>query len=219
MDKQISKQFNIQVKPVQVGALSSENHLRFVQLVYQSGQSLFDLMFDGADKAYAFLSKACAREHGQFGYLNHHFVFSHQGDSINDRALVACATFWTANPSDEFQQQTLASLKANLSIPQLSVLTRINEDLMQTFKAPLKHELGIGHLSVHQDSRGLSIATQFLNLAVEQAFLLEKKTLVLDVESTNESAIGCYKKFGFKDVRLSQLGNTSLCFYRMHLDL
>lgn len=59
-------------------------------------------------------------------------------------------------------------------------------------------KLWVTGLGIHEHARGKGIATSILNWAKNEAFLLGKANVYLDVEIDNEHALSVYDKVGFK---------------------
>ena len=201
--------------------LSSPQQSHYEQLaslIYASGSDLFDLLFGGAAKAIHFLNKACAKTNGQFGHGTHYLVMTDSPtNKYESDTIAACMTLWTSSPSQDYIDSTLLTLGKYLNTEQLKALSRFNNSLQQTLKPPLASELCIGHLSVANDFRRQGLASHLCEFAAEQAIQQKKESLVLDVQSTNHSAIECYKRIGFKFHDQNKLLNTDLVFIRMSL--
>ena len=56
-------------------------------------------------------------------------------------------------------------------------------------------------LGVHERARGKGIATSVLNWAKNEAYLLGKANVYLDVETDNEHALSVYDKVGFETIQ------------------
>lgn len=61
-------------------------------------------------------------------------------------------------------------------------------------------KLWITGLGVHEQARGKGVATAILNWAKNEAKLLDKASIYLDVETDNENALSVYEKAGFQTI-------------------
>jgi ribosomal protein S18 acetylase RimI-like enzyme len=191
---------------------------QLARLIYASGSGLFDLLFGGSGKAVEYLNKACRQADGQFGYRSHYVASPIEAETPEtNKAISGCMTLWTSSPSQEYVDSTLFSLGKYLNTQQIQTLSRLNQALQATLRPPLDNEMCIGHLSVADSFKRQGLASEFCELAVNCAKQENKQVLVLDVQSTNNNAIACYQKFGFKQHDQVKLDYTDLVFIRMYL--
>ncbi|MEI4769017.1 GNAT family N-acetyltransferase [Psychrobacillus sp. FJAT-51614] len=62
-------------------------------------------------------------------------------------------------------------------------------------------KLWVTGLAVHEKARGRGIATALLNWSKNEAHLLGKSSVYLDVETDNENALSIYSKAGFQTIQ------------------
>lgn len=62
-------------------------------------------------------------------------------------------------------------------------------------------KLWVTGLAVHERARGLGVATALLNWSKNEAYLLGKTFVYLDVETDNETALSIYMKAGFQTIQ------------------
>lgn len=77
--------------------------------------------------------------------------------------------------------------------------------LIMRFTDDLKKELRFGFIIIDDSKRGKGYGKQMLQLAIQYSFeIIKVKKITLGVFENNESAYQCYKRVGFKDVKLSE---------------
>lgn len=57
-------------------------------------------------------------------------------------------------------------------------------------------------LAIDKNYQGLGIASKLINYSIEKVREIKKLGLILEVKVDNISAIGLYKKFGFKELKI-----------------
>lgn len=191
---------------------------QLANLIYASGQDLFDLIFGSSFKAINYLNKACEHASGQFGYDSHFTILANEASLSSPGSVVAaCMTLWTHEPSTAYVDATLRSLGRYLSKEQLQDLSQFNRYMQEALPPPLEHEMCVGHLSVAKGFQRMGLASQLCQFALAKAKEQKKNYLVLDVQSTNKTAIMCYQKFGFSTQKQTKLSHSFLSFNRMIL--
>lgn len=186
------------------------------RLIYSSAPDLLPYLFDGEANALSYLMKACGGADGQYSASRHTLA------TVNVKGAqkcLACMTLWSNDMPASFHVATLNSLTDFLSHSQIQHLLNINPLLSQVFRAPLKHQLCIGHLAVDKDNKGQGIGKKLIAYAIKQARLMSKTTLVLDVDKQNDEALNFYLNCNFKSVTESVFKPSDQTFLRLHYRL
>jgi ribosomal protein S18 acetylase RimI-like enzyme len=177
-------------------------------LIFSSAPILLPYLYGDKSKAISYITKAAQVEDGQYSARRHTVA-------CKDNKVIACITLWDNNLPMSFHSHTVKSVKEFLSPEALLHLVRANIQIGEVFAGPKAHELCVGHLAVAENSRGQGVGLMLVNYAIEQAKLLNKTHLVLDVDSDNEIALNFYLGLGFVLLSKAVFIHTQQSFFRL----
>lgn len=186
------------------------------RLIYSSAPDLLPYLFDGEANALSYLMKACGGDDGQYSASRHTIAVGNTKGAMNVEKCLACMTLWSNDMPASFHVATLNSLTEFLSHSQIQHLLNINPILSQVFRAPLAHQLCIGHLAVDKDNKGQGIGKKLIAYAIKQARLMSKTTIVLDVDNQNDEALSFYSNCNFTSVNETVFKPSCQTFLRLH---
>lgn len=179
------------------------------RLIYQSGPANIEGVFcheicdrDPPEKhvyCIDYIRQALLFPEGQFGYRNQYVI-------RDENLTIACVSFWTCVLSESFKQATLSNLLAHFGAVKCATIIKNSELLSELVRRPSVDELSIGHLSVDPKFQRQGLATTLLAYCQQQAKLLGKSSLILDLAADNTDALATYRSFGFSEVGMSEPG-------------
>jgi ribosomal protein S18 acetylase RimI-like enzyme len=179
-----------------------------VSLVLQSAPILLPYLFGSHKETRLYMSQAMLRPDGQYS-AGRHWV------AVANTKPMGCITLWDAQMPEQFHAQTLASLASVLNPQQLAHLVKINPTLSKVFTAPTINELCIGHLAVAPAVQGSGVGKKLIDHAINQAKILAKPRLILDVDISNDQAVNFYRACQFTETSEQHFEPTQQTFLRM----
>lgn len=144
-----------------------------------------------------YLSTSLGLADGQFGYQNQFVIRKSEG-------VVGCVSYWCHPLSESFSKATLDGLLAFFGGLDSALILQNSQCLSSLVVAPNQRQLAIGHLCVAPKFHRQGLAKTLLDHCEQQARLLGKDQLILDVAINNHAAISLYTRFGFYKVAESQ---------------
>ena len=141
-----------------------------------------------------FLRYALGRSQGQFGYGNHWVVCDTNPPHTN---IWATGCTWHTNMQADFQLATLHTLLTYFGHEKALHIVQNNALLEDLVKAPLPHQLSVGHFAVAPNMQTKGVGRRLLDHFVELAKQTDKQQLCLDVAQNNHNAIAFYQHYGF----------------------
>lgn len=161
-------------------------------LVFAAAPAMLTELFGAGDSGIVkqFLTDGFRHPSGQFGYANHRVVRS-------DSETIAVACGWHDTLPKNFDSATVSHIHEFFGFERSIAILERNRLISRWIKPPESHEYAIGHLSVAPEHRRQGIAKLLLSDCVKAALALHKTQVILDVETDNHAAIGCYQSFGF----------------------
>jgi ribosomal protein S18 acetylase RimI-like enzyme len=177
-----------------------------VPLIYSSGPSAFDYVFDigGGKDAQAFLRFAYSHGGGEFGWQTHRVAL------LGERVVAAGAAFDGRTVLRFTVAGALQILRFYGPIRAWGVMIRglRTETVIQPPKA---HEYYLCHVGVREELRGQGIGARFMRLLLEGIDPHRHRCATLDVAVTNPRAQLLYERLGFavEALRVSKLKNLS----------
>lgn len=158
-------------------------------LVYLSAPTLFDQVF-GADFARSFLEESLAQAAGQYGYENH-WVAEYKQKPIGSISL------WHTELPVEFHQATIRTIHQYFGLKKsLEVVTHMQQ-LTEGCSSVEETDLAVGHLAVDLNHQKSGVGKSLMAFAKQQAKIMDKACLIIDVERENTQAYQFYRKLGF----------------------
>ncbi len=169
-----------------------EDSQQLAKLIYASARRSLSCVFDITPdlNALSFLQRSLQHPEGQYGYAQHWVVEL-------DSHLVACVCAWHDDLADSYHRQSLNSVAVYYGLSHSLNVLENSQILVDCIPNPQIEEYCIGHLSVAASVMRLGIGTALLSLMTEQALMLNKSLLALDVEADNIAAIDFYRQRGF----------------------
>ena len=161
-------------------------------LIFSSAPNALAVTFniDEELSALNFLQRSLLSADGQYGYENHWVAEI-------DNQVVGCLSLWHSDLPDSFHQATLIGLTDFYGIEQTLSLVQASQILQDCIPKPKRHEFCVGHFAVLKQYQRLGVGNVLLTFAHEQALILGKSALSLDVDSANLDAIEFYQGQGF----------------------
>lgn len=161
-------------------------------LLFQSGERLLtDIFGNGdADLSRDFLRHAWSLGSGQYGFGNHWAVC--EG---NQAIGVFCC--WHDQLPENFDTTTLTSIRDFYSLADAISIIERSKHWAQYLPAPRTEDIAVGHLGVVATHRRRGAASVLMQQASYLAKRYHKQFVVLDVETTNQTAYAFYQAKGF----------------------
>ena len=169
-----------------------------VPLILNAAENLLVSVFGNENKevTLAFLTHAWLAKYGQYGCENH-WVAEVEND------VVGVVTAWHSKLGAEFDRKTLDSITSFYTLDEAMAVLMRNQAVSVGLNPPASTELMLGHLSVHHKAQRGGIGRAMIELMREYALQLKKRTIVLDVQLSNISAIRFYQNVNFKEYAVS----------------
>lgn len=193
---------------------SSQDAAQLAPLLLSSAPELLPFLFQSEHQALQYILNASESDNGQYSAAMHYVA-----EGMLAKGLLASVALWHSDMGQAFERATVHSLKAYLTGAQIQHLLVVNPLLSEVFKPPSAQELCIGHLAVREDVRGKGIGKKLIAFAIKQARLLNKTSLVLDVDDSNEAAISFYYGCDFVVTKKTIFSLTQQTFLRMQYSL
>lgn len=191
----------------QVDVATASDASTLAPLIFASGPENLTGIFVGHNQAISqrqkvqtcidYLSTSLGLADGQFGFKNQ-FVIR------NAEEVVGCVSYWCHPLSESFSKTTLDGLLAFFGGIDSALILHNSQCLSSLVVAPNHTQLAIGHLCVAFKFHRQGVAKALLDYCEQQARLLGKEQLILDVAMNNHAAISLYTGFGFHKVAESQ---------------
>ena len=162
-------------------------------LLLASAPSMLSQVLGNGDtaKTVGYLNYSLAASGGQYGYQNHSII--KQGQKI-----IGIASAWHDQLPASFDKITVESLHHFFGIEACVQIFKRSAALALDIQKPTAKQLVIGHLSTLSGYQRRGVASAFIQHFYEQAKLLGKPEIIVDVEKQNQSALQCYLKLGFQ---------------------
>lgn len=166
---------------------------RLGELIFSSAARSLTALFnvDSKHSAKDFLRHALLKAEGQYGYANH--WVADDGKQVQG---AICA--WHDQLSLAFHHATLDAVTRYYGLLGSAEVLRRSQLFARSVQAPQAHECCIGHLAVNPTLQRHGIATMLMHTISEQAAMMGKTHLSLDVASDNQAALAFYAKLGFE---------------------
>lgn len=175
-----------------------------VPLIYSSGPSAFDYVFDsgGPRNAQAFLRFAYLQGGGEFGWRNHRVA------EIGGRVAAAGAAFDGRVVLRFTLESALQILRFYGPIYAGGVMIR-GLRTESVIRPPRAEEYYLGHIGVRQELRGQGVGASFVRYLLLGQDASRHRCAALDVAVTNPRARLLYERLGFvvEALRASRLHN------------
>ena len=175
-----------------------------VPLVYSSGPTAFDYVFDvpGRASAQGFLYRAFVDGDGEFGHRNHLVVEA-------DGFVVGVGAAWTASDNLGF---TVAAARQIFRCYGLANCLRVSGRGLRVeavIQPPKRRAWYVAHLGVRPEMRSRGVGVSLVRHLLDEGRRRGCQTAELDVATTNPRAQALYERLGFRVVaeRASRLSN------------